>query len=157
MNTSLFRNLGAALQHLRQERSWQGEDLAQRARLEPAQLAAIEKGSELPDINSLNRLMGALEIDIDQLRHYLQWCNDAEELSRLGRVASGLEGAATALDKPMIQLLLQQLALSQQVIRLHRRNPAREALQEALQERLSSHLQSSPDGSAASSPREVEA
>jgi transcriptional regulator with XRE-family HTH domain len=62
-----FAGLGEALLRLRKTRGLSQADLADKAGVARASLSAYEAGKQVPSLESLNRLMVTLAVDLDEL------------------------------------------------------------------------------------------
>ena len=60
----MLENLGPALRLLREKKSWTQERLGEAARLGKSQISKYESGRDLPKLDSLTRILGALELDL---------------------------------------------------------------------------------------------
>lgn len=70
--------LAANLLTAREQAGLPLEELAQRCELEPAEVAAIERGEELPAIDTAVRLAAALGVGIEQLMAGIAWDPEAQ-------------------------------------------------------------------------------
>jgi len=68
-----LEKLGPALRTLRERRLWKQNELARRAGVTRAMVSAYEKGTRLPSLRTLSRLLEALGAD---LRHLDSALND---------------------------------------------------------------------------------
>jgi len=65
--SSLIRELGLRIVHLREISGWRQNILAEQAGLRPQRLSNIERGVQLARIDELVRLAGALGVSLDEL------------------------------------------------------------------------------------------
>jgi transcriptional regulator with XRE-family HTH domain len=72
----LFRNLGKTLTLLRQLRSKSQALLAREAGVAKSQLSKYESGRELPRLDSLEKLLGALDIGVNEFFYTLTMVNE---------------------------------------------------------------------------------
>jgi len=61
------RFIGQKIKAARQQRGWTQEDVARRSGIARANIARLEAGRHMPEIATLNRLAGALVLDITEL------------------------------------------------------------------------------------------
>jgi len=61
----MFGSIGLTLKLLRKRRGWKQEDLARRVGMSKGQVSKYETGGELPKLDSLGRLLAALEVQLD--------------------------------------------------------------------------------------------
>jgi len=61
----MFGSIGLTLKLLRKRRGWRQEDLAGRVGMSKTQVSKYETGGELPKLESLGRLLAALEVQLD--------------------------------------------------------------------------------------------
>ena len=63
-------DIGTALRHYRDKRSWRREDLASHSGVGYQTIALIEQGHRLPSLPKLKALAEALDVTIDQLVYF---------------------------------------------------------------------------------------
>lgn len=77
-DTVPFRNLGLALKTLREIRGLSTSELASRAKAGKGQLSGYETGNELPKLDTLGRLLGALDCNPRTLFHVVHLLDQLE-------------------------------------------------------------------------------
>jgi transcriptional regulator with XRE-family HTH domain len=93
----VFSNLGKAISLLRQLRGKSQASLAREARIGNSQLSKYESGKELPRLDSLERVLAALEVGYLELFHALK---------NIDRTAASLGGEPKdEIDSPWTTLL----------------------------------------------------
>lgn len=73
----MLENLGPALRLLRDKNGWTQTRLAEFARVGKSQLSKYENGAELPKLDSLARIVGALELDLSSFFSIVRAIDDA--------------------------------------------------------------------------------
>ena len=64
---TINKQLGARIRYLRQQKNWSMEDLALEAEINRNYLCDLERGSRNPNVNVLNRIAKALDINLSTL------------------------------------------------------------------------------------------
>ncbi len=67
-----FNGLGRALRWIRQRQGKKQYEVAEAARITKAMLSSYENGKQRPTIDTLERILDALEIDLDYLAHAMR-------------------------------------------------------------------------------------
>lgn len=65
--SSVYDRFGLVLRQRRQELKWSQERLADKANVNRSYLGEIERGSSIPSLATLEKLAGALEINLSTL------------------------------------------------------------------------------------------
>jgi transcriptional regulator with XRE-family HTH domain len=65
--SGLERQLGVLLRHLREQRNWSQEELAEAANLDRSYLGEIERGQVSPSLATLEKLAKALHLSLSEL------------------------------------------------------------------------------------------
>ncbi len=87
-----FNGLGRALRWIRQRQGKKQYEVAEAARITKAMLSSYENGRQRPTIDTLERILDALEIDLDYLAHAMRMVS--QEAGRRGEGARS--GASTS-------------------------------------------------------------
>ena len=93
---SIFHGLGRALRWLRDRQGNRQYQVADAAGITKAMLSAYETGKQKPSLDTLEKILAALECDLNDLHNALQIVNERPEAIRRGRdgwTGSRLEGA----------------------------------------------------------------
>jgi transcriptional regulator with XRE-family HTH domain len=94
---SIFHGLGRALRWLRDRQGKRQYQVADTAGITKAMLSAYETGKQKPSLDTLEKILAALECDLNDLHNALQIVNERPEAIRRGRdgswTGSRLEGA----------------------------------------------------------------
>jgi HTH-type transcriptional regulator / antitoxin HipB len=85
-----FEGLGKALRWLRDKQAHKQYQVAEKAGVTKAMLSAYETGKQNPSIDTLEKILGALKVDLPGLFHALQVVNE-----RTGLVAANDSGATS--------------------------------------------------------------
>lgn len=99
---SRLDNLGTALRLLRNEKGWTQGEVARRAGLSVSMLSHYESGKRKPSLDSLGRLLDALEVELGPFDGVLERVNERpaprpQRTRRSGRKTSTPETVAQAL------------------------------------------------------------
>lgn len=81
---ALFDPLDRALRWLREERRLRQYEIAEAAGITKAMLSAYETGKQKPSLDSLDKLLTALDCDLADLQHALDIFHHHSSRSRLG-------------------------------------------------------------------------
>ncbi len=114
----MFQNLGRTIAHLRGLKHLSQATLARRAGIGKSQLSKYEGGKELPKLDSLEKVLGALEVSPHQFFHLFYLVDSSSTI-----IANGSEGWSVnsllrpallteKTDKALSQLLSDLVALS---------------------------------------------
>ena len=116
---SIFNGLGRALRWLRDRQGRRQYQIADAAGITKAMLSAYETGKQKPSLDTLEKILSALECDLNDLHNALQIINDRPEaIRRPGTVREDWltyrrdpqqEGEANALDLYRVLGLSRQL------------------------------------------------
>jgi transcriptional regulator with XRE-family HTH domain len=79
---SIFNGLGKALRWLRDRQSKRQYQIAEAAGITKAMLSAYETGKQKPSLDTLEKILTALECDLNDLHNALQIINDRPEAIR---------------------------------------------------------------------------
>lgn len=93
MSISIFHGLGRALRWLRDRQSKRQYQVADAAGITKAMLSAYETGKQKPSLDTLEKILSALECDLNDLHNALQIVNERPEAIR--RPGGGREGGWT--------------------------------------------------------------
>jgi len=88
---STFENLGQALRWLRNRQNRKQYQIAKAAGITKAMLSSYETGKQYPSMETLDKILGALHIDVAELDHALKLHEDPES-----RASLAAEGAPLA-------------------------------------------------------------
>ena len=88
MSISIFHGLGRALRWLRDRQSKRQYQVADAAGITKAMLSAYETGKQKPSLDTLEKILAALECDLNDLHNALQIVNERPEAIRRGRDGS---------------------------------------------------------------------
>lgn len=80
-NTGAFEGLGKALRWLRDKQAQKQYQVAERAGVTKAMLSAYETGKQNPSIDTLEKILGALAVDLPGLFHAIQVVNERTGLA----------------------------------------------------------------------------
>jgi len=87
-----FNGLGRALRWIRQRQGKKQYEVADAAKITKAMLSSYENGKQRPTIDTLERILDALEIDLDYLAHAMRVVSQED-----GRKGAGARPSAPAL------------------------------------------------------------
>ena len=87
---SIFHGLGRALRWLRDRQGKRQYQVADAAGITKAMLSAYETGKQKPSLDTLEKILAALECDLNDLHNALQIVNERPEAIR--RAGGGREG-----------------------------------------------------------------
>jgi transcriptional regulator with XRE-family HTH domain len=89
-----FKDIGAALRWLRNQRSKKQREVARAAGITPAMLSAYETGKHRPSLDTAERVLAALNCDVVDLTNALQIVKVSEDAFQGSeeRPAAGAEG-----------------------------------------------------------------
>src|SRR6202035_597000 len=87
----IFQGLGRALRWLRERQTKRQYQVADSAGINKAMLSAYETGKQKPSLDTLEKILGALEGDLNDLHNALQIVNERPEAIRRG--AGAAQGA----------------------------------------------------------------
>jgi transcriptional regulator with XRE-family HTH domain len=105
----VFENLGRTIAHLRELKGFSQGALARRAGIGKSQLSKYEGGRELPKFDSLEKVLGALEVSPHQFFHLFYLIDRSATI-----IENGAEGwSADALLPPALLNEKTDKALSQ--------------------------------------------
>jgi transcriptional regulator with XRE-family HTH domain len=91
----IFQGLGRALRWLRERQTKRQYQVADAAGITKAMLSAYETGKQKPSLDTLEKILAALEGDLNDLHNALQIVNERPEaIRRAGRDAGEAEGPA---------------------------------------------------------------
>ena len=90
-----FKDIGAALRWLRNQRSKKQREVARAAGITPAMLSAYETGKHRPSLDTTERVLGALNCDVVDLTNALQIVKVSEDTFQGNSAEGNGEGAAT--------------------------------------------------------------
>ncbi len=76
---SSFNGLGRALRWIRQRQGKKQYEVAEAAKITKAMLSSYENGKQRPTIDTLERILDALEIDLDYLAHAMRVVSQEDE------------------------------------------------------------------------------
>lgn len=79
---SIFNGLGRALRWLRDRRGKRQYQVADGAGITKAMLSAYETGKQKPSLDTLEKILGALDCDLNDLHNALQIVNERPEAMR---------------------------------------------------------------------------
>lgn len=79
---SIFNGLGRALRWLRDRQGKRQYQVADSAGITKAMLSAYETGKQKPSLDTLEKILGALECDLNDLHNALQIVNERPEAIR---------------------------------------------------------------------------
>jgi transcriptional regulator with XRE-family HTH domain len=79
---SIFNGLGRALRWLRDRRGKRQYQVADGAGITKAMLSAYETGKQKPSLDTLEKILGALDCDLNDLHNSLQIVNERPEAMR---------------------------------------------------------------------------
>jgi transcriptional regulator with XRE-family HTH domain len=82
MSISIFHGLGRALRWLRDRQSKRQYQVADAAGITKAMLSAYETGKQKPSLDTLEKILSALECDLNDLHNALQIVNERPEAIR---------------------------------------------------------------------------
>jgi transcriptional regulator with XRE-family HTH domain len=74
-----FNGLGRALRWIRQRQGKKQYEVADAAKITKAMLSSYENGKQRPTIDTLERILDALEIDLDYLAHAMRVVSQEDE------------------------------------------------------------------------------
>lgn len=84
---SIFQGLGRAIRWLRDRQGKRQYQVADAAGITKAMLSAYETGKQKPSLDTLEKILGALECDLNDLHNALQIVNERPEAIRRPGVA----------------------------------------------------------------------
>jgi transcriptional regulator with XRE-family HTH domain len=135
----IFQGLGRALRWLRDRQAKRQYQVAEAAGITKAMLSAYETGKQKPSLDTLEKILAALDGDLNDLHNALQIVNERPEAIRRAGAAKGLwpllrraagavggEGDAAAVDLYQVLGIAEPLpaeeeqALSQMLDGFHR-------------------------------------
>ncbi len=93
----VFQGLGKALRWLREKRGLRQYEAAGRAAITKAMLSAYETGKQNPSLDTLEKILGALDAGLADLAHALDLVNERGPAPR-GKVSPGRPVATGELD-----------------------------------------------------------
>lgn len=92
-NTDINLSVGKHIRKLRMQRGWSQEELAYQSKLTSAHLGHIEQGEQNPTLETLSKIAGGLQVEIQDLFNHtpasihnssnLQWAWFQRRLERL--------------------------------------------------------------------------
>ncbi|HTQ80095.1 MAG TPA: helix-turn-helix transcriptional regulator [Thermoanaerobaculia bacterium] len=85
----IFQGLGRALRWLRDRQSKRQYQVADAAGITKAMLSAYETGKQKPSLDTLEKILAALDGDLNDLHNALQIVNERPEAIRKGSAKSG--------------------------------------------------------------------
>jgi transcriptional regulator with XRE-family HTH domain len=101
----IFQGLGRALRWLRERQTKRQYQVADAAGITKAMLSAYETGKQKPSLDTLEKILAALEGDLNDLHNALQIVNERPEaIRRAGRDAS--EGEAPGASRSEVYRVL---------------------------------------------------
>ena len=98
---STFQGLGRALRWLRDRQGKRQYQVADAAGITKAMLSAYETGKQKPSLETLEKILSALECDLNDLHNSLQIVNERPEaIRRTGGVQTGWSSFRTSQESP---------------------------------------------------------
>lgn len=94
-----FRGLGRALRWIRQRQGKKQYEVAEAAEITKAMLSSYENEKQRPAIDTLERILDALQIDLDYLAHAIRMVRQEEE-RQSGRRETGSAGSPVSSFAP---------------------------------------------------------
>src|SRR5215212_1170511 len=86
----IFQGLGRALRWLRDRQAKRQYQVAESAGITKAMLSAYETGKQKPSLDTLEKILAALDGDLNDLHNALQIVNERPEAIRRGGAARGM-------------------------------------------------------------------
>jgi transcriptional regulator with XRE-family HTH domain len=114
----VFQNLGKALAHVRELKGFSQATVARRARIGKSQLSKYEGGRELPKLDSLEKVLRALEISAHQFFYVFYLFDSAEAMLAKGSAGWPADSLlrpillTEATDKALFQILSDLVVLA---------------------------------------------
>jgi transcriptional regulator with XRE-family HTH domain len=97
---SIFQGLGRALRWLRDRQGKRQYQVADAAGITKAMLSAYETGKQKPSLDTLEKILLALECDLNDLHNALQIVNERPEAIRRGQRENAWAGVRRDLGEP---------------------------------------------------------
>jgi len=82
--------VGDKIRNIRKEHGWSQEELAHRAGIHPSHMGQIERGEKSPTIDSIEKIVIALDISFEELFNSIEQINKARDSSVLVDIVSKL-------------------------------------------------------------------
>jgi len=101
----IFQGLGRALRWLRERQTKRQYQVADAAGITKAMLSAYETGKQKPSLDTLEKILAALEGDLNELHNALQIVNERPEAIRRTGRGEALEGEGPAARSEVYRVL----------------------------------------------------
>src|SRR4029078_1435978 len=102
----IFQGLGRALRWLRERETKRQYQVADAAGITKAMLSAYETGKQKPSLDTLEKILAALEGDLNDLHNALQIVNERPEAIRRTGRGEGAEGEGPAVGRSEVYRIL---------------------------------------------------
>lgn len=96
--------IGERIRQLRKERKWSQEELAHRANINRTYIGELERGEKNATVDSLAKVVSALEITFEELFRYIQPPSENKDSNVLPILINRLNALSTDEQKAMLDL-----------------------------------------------------
>lgn len=102
--SDIAKIVGIRIRDLRNEKGWSQEELAHRAGIHPSHLGRLERGEKSPTLDSIEKVINALDITFEELFRYIQPANKNTDNMTLSLLINKLNTLSADDQKLMLSL-----------------------------------------------------